>query len=266
MESSKQVRDYDKEPIIVKNYAVYFQGTLFFMLILVVIYLWIGDFTNGRFERMNFYSFEFFRIVASVLFILWFVSYIWKFPKRFKSFPSTFIFTNNFISHTRYLYDKDKDTQTNYLEVGIEYILHVNYCVMTELPYQYGRWNTDSTWKKKRKFAIDIDFGELVLLIRYTITYLLFVLPYKLFRLIKTNESLSLLSKNLFIQFKNRNYLLVNIYSQKELDELLEYFQRHDIPLTQKTYFIPHLQNDGPFKDKNEIWTNEFKNQQGERQ
>ena len=265
MESSKQVRDYDKDPIVIKNYAVYFQGSLFFMLIMVVIYLWIGDFKNGRFERMNFYSFEFFRIIASALFILWFVSYIWKLPKRFKSFPSTFIFTNNFISHTRYLYDKDKDTHTNYLKVGIEYISYVNYCVMTELPYQYGRWHHLSSWQLYRKSSIGVHIGKATLFIRYVISYLFFILPYKLWRLYKSSESLTLLRKNIFIQFTNRNYFLVNIYSQKELDELLEYFQRHNILITQKTYFIPHLQNDGLFKDKNEIWTNEFKNQ-GEEQ
>lgn len=259
------IRDYDKSPIVIKNYAVYFQGALFFMLVLLLIYLWIGDFQNGRFEKMNFYSFEFFRIIISVLFILWFVKYLYKLPKRFEKFPSIFTFKNNTVSHIRYLYDKDEDTQKNYLEVDIKEISNVNYCVMTEFPYQYGRWNINSTWKKKRKFAIDIDFSELVLLVRYVITYLLFVLPYKIWRLYKTGEPFTLLKKNFFIQFTNRNYLLVNIYSQKDLDELLEYFKIHNIPINKKTYFIPHLQNEGWFVDKEEIWTDEFKNQQGEK-
>lgn len=119
--------------------------------------------------------------------------------------------------------------------------------------------------EKKRKFAIDIDFSELIIFMRYIVTYLFFILPYKLWRLYRAGEPFTLLNKNFFIQFTNRNYLLVNIYSQKDLDELLEYFQIHNIPIDQKTYFIPHLQNQGWFVDKEEIWTNEFKNQQGEK-
>ena len=69
------------------------------------------------------------------------------------------------------------------------------------------------------------------------------------------------MKKNIFIHFNNRNYFLVNIYSQKELDELLKYFESNNITIRNKTSFLPQAQNDVPFKDKNEIWTNEFKNQ-----
>ena len=260
-QNNGNTRDYDQEPIVVKNYAVYFEGNILYILTFVVIYLWIGDLKNIKFEEIIFYSFDFLRMALYIFLIFNALHYSWKvLPKRFKNLPSTFIFTNHFISHTRYLYDDDKDTKTNHFEVDIKYILQVNYCVMTELPDQYGRWNVDSTWKRKRKFAKDIDFGEFLFLIYYTITYL-FVLPYKVYRLIKAKESLGLLSKNIFIQFTNRNYFLVNIYSQKELDELLEYFQTYNIPITNETYFIPHLQNQGWFVDKNEIWTDEFENQ-----
>lgn len=251
-------RDYDKDPIVIKNYAVYFQGTLFFLLILVIIYLWIGDFQNGRFEKMNLYSFEFFRILISFLFILWFMQYIFKLPKRFDKFPSIFTFTNNSISHVRYLYDKDEDTQKNYLKVDMKEVSNVNYCVMVEFPYQYGRWHYLSSWQLYRKSSIGVHIGKATLFIRYFLTYVLFVLPYKIYRLIKAQESLGLLSKNIFIQFHNRNYFLVNIYSQKELDELMEYFKVHNIQVTGKTYFFPHLQNDGWFVDKNEVWSDEF--------
>ena len=138
--------------------------------------------------------------------------------------------------------------------------------MMNEVPESYGRWHYLTAWQLYRKSSIGVHIGKATLFIRYIISYLFFILPYKLWRLYKSGEPYILLRKNLFIQFKNRNYLLVNIYSQKELDELLEYFQMHNIPITQKTYFIPHLQNQGWFVDKNEIWTNEFKKQQGEEQ
>jgi len=61
--------------------------------------------------------------------------------------------------------------------------------------------------------------------------------------------------------FDNRNYFLVNIYSKKEFYELLEYFNIHNIPIEDKTVFIPQAQNDSFFQDKNEIWTNNFNNE-----
>lgn len=147
-------RDYDKEPIVIKNYAVYYQGAFFFMLALVLIYLWIGDFQNGRFEQMDFSSFAFFRIIISIGFIVWLVIFMLKLPKRFKNLPSTFTFTNKFISHVRYLYEKDTYSQKKYFEVDIKEVLNVNYCVMTEFPYQYGRWNIDSNWKKRENIRL----------------------------------------------------------------------------------------------------------------
>ncbi|MEJ2437218.1 MAG: hypothetical protein P8Y49_06665 [Sulfurovaceae bacterium] len=258
-------RDYDKEPIVIKNYAVYYQGAFFFMLALVLIYLWIGDFQNGRFEQMDFSSFEFFRIIVSIGFIIWLVIFMLKLPKRFKNLPSTFTFTNKFISHVRYLYEKDTYSQKKYFEVDIKEVLNVNYCVMTEFPYQYGRWHYLTSWQLYRKSSIGVHIGKTTLFVRHLITYILFVLPYKIYRLLKAEEPLSLLSKNIFIRFSNRNYFLVNIYSQKELDELMAYFKVHNIQIIGKTYFFPHLQNDGWFVDKNEVWSDEFNQKEEEK-
>lgn len=254
-----KLRDYDKNPIKITNYSVLFESYLIILIGLIGIPLLINDvykiiLDNGSFTL---------RLGLTALVWIYFIYLIFiDYPKKFKEKPSYFIFNQNEIKyHFKYL-QKNKDDLT--LVSPVKQISRISFSIINELPDSYGRWNIDSTWKKKRKFAIDIDFGELVLLVRYTITYLFFVLPYKLYRLIKANESLSLLSKNIFMQFTNRNYLLVNIYSKKDLDELLEYFQIHNIPVNQKTYFIPHLQNQGWFVDKEEIWTNEFKNQQGE--
>lgn len=254
-------RDYDKDPIEIKNYSVYFQGGLFMFIIVFVLALWISDFNNGRFEQMHFYSFEFFRIMISIVFIAWFINYLFKLSKRFQRFPSIFVFKSMLIEHTRYLYDKDENTQHNTLHAYTSNVSALNYCVMVELPYQYGRWHHLTPWQLYRKSSIGVHIGKTTLFLRYLITYSFLVLPYKLWRLYRAGEPLSLLKKNIFIQFNNRNYFLVNIYSQKELDDLIEYFRLHDIQISDKTYFIPHLQNDGPFADKEEVWTNEFKNQ-----
>lgn len=254
-------RDYDRNAVVIKDYGAYFQAGFLMLLLPLILILWIGDFQNGRFEKINFYSFEFFRIVITVLFMLWFVNYLFKLPNRFKQAPSIFSFAENEIHHSRYMYDGDFGKIE--IHAPVKNIKLVAFCIVSELPYRYGRWHYLSSWQLYRKSSIGIHIGKATLFLRYLITYMLFILPYKLWRLHRAGEPYSLLKKNLFIQFDNRNYFLVNVYSQKDLEELTEYFKVHDIPITDKTYFIPHLQNDGPFNDKEEVWTNEFK-QQGE--
>ena len=66
---------------------------------------------NGRFEKMSIYSFDFFRIVISVLLIVWFVNYLLKLPNRFKKQSSEFLFTEHGIEHIRYMYDRDSGNE-----------------------------------------------------------------------------------------------------------------------------------------------------------
>lgn len=75
-----------------------------------------------------------------------------------------------------------------------------------------------------------------------------------MWRLFKSGESTELLYRHLLISFNNRNYFVVNIYSKEELDELIKYFSENKIPIREKTHFIPHLQNQGWFVDKEEKW------------
>ena len=254
-------RDYDEEPIIIKDYGAYFQYSLTMLIICVVFIIWIKDLLDGDFKEFSLENLLF----KSVLFILiiWFIFYLYKLPKRFKKFPSYFYFSNSEIIQIEYLYDhKEKMIKT---VAPLQNVENVSYCIVSELQERYGRLHYLTPWQLYRKSSIGVHIGKLVLYIRFLLTYIFFVLPYKVYRLTRAKESYELLKKNLFIHFDNRNYFLVNIYSQKELDELLEYFKVHNIPIKNKTVFIPQAQNQmGWFADKNEIWTNEFKTK-GER-
>ncbi len=252
-------RDYDKEPIVIKDYGAYFQLSLLMLISIVILILWIFDFKNGRFETIQFYSFDFFRIVIVFVSMLWFVYFLYKLPKYFQANPSFFKFFNQKFQYVEHFYDKDGVKAE--FTLPIEAISKTSFCIIAELQDRYGRWHHLTSWQLYRKSSIGVHIGKVTLFLRYLITYILFILPYKLWRLYRTGEAFSLLKKNLFIQFDNRNYFLVNIYSQKELDELIEYFKVCNIQITNKTYFIPHLQNQGWFVDKEEVWTNEFKNQ-----
>lgn len=253
-------RDYDKDPIKVINYSVRFEshiialiGFIMFLIIATNIYnIFIGN------ERVTFWF-----LVTILVWIALFYKIFIDYPKKFKEQPSYFVFKQNIIQyHHIYLQKKENDLE---LIVNINNIDKISSCIVCELPQSYGRWHHLTSWQLYRKSSIGVHIGKATLFLRYLITYILFILPYKLWRLHHAGESYLLLKKNLFIQFHNRNYLLVNIYSQKELDETLEYFQLHNISINEKTYFIPHLQNQGWFVDKEEIWINEFKNQ-GEEQ
>lgn len=254
--NSSTPRDYDKDPIKIVNYSVLFESYIvvligFIMLIIVVLDIYNILIEN---ERVTLW----FLATIFVWIILLYKIFI-DYPKKFKEKPSYFLFKQNVLQyHHIYLQKKENDLD---LIVNINNIDKISSSIVCELPQSYGRWHHLTSWQLYRKSSIGVHIGKATLFLRYLITYTLFILPYKLWRLHHSGESYSLLRKNLFMQFDNRNYLLVNIYSQKELDELIEYFKAHNMQIGDKTYLIPHLQNQGWFVDKEEVWTNEFKNQ-----
>jgi len=249
-------RDYDKEPIQIINYSVLFESHLILLIAIFAVPLLIIDLRHPIITSESL-TLRFGVTVIAWIYLLYTIFF--DYPKQFKLKKSYFLFAQNSLQyHYKYLQKKENDLD---LTVNLEHISKVSNCIICELPHSYGRWHYLSSWLLYRKSSIGVHIGKATLFLRYLITYTFFILPYKLWRLHRSGESYSLLKKNLFIQFDNRNYFLVNIYSQKDLDELLEYFQIRNIPVNKKTYFIPHLQNQGWFVDKEEVWTNEFKNQ-----
>ncbi len=246
-------RDYNQDPIKIINYSVLFESYLVALILLVGLPLMIDNLHQVILGTEN----PSIIAIAIFCFMLYdFYLLLIDYPKKFKEKPSYFLFKQNEIQyHYIYLQKKENDLD---LIVNINNIDKISSCIVCELPESYGRWHHLTSWQLYRKSSIGVHIGKITLYLRHLITYTLFVLPYKLWRLHRAGESYSLLKKNLFIQFDNRNYLLVNIYSQKELDELIEYFKVHNIQIVNKTYFIPHLQNQGWFVDKEEVWTNEF--------
>ena len=248
-------RDYNKDPIIVKDYGAYFQLGLVMLLNLIVLFIFINEIREGKLQNIDFYEFEFSRKVIVIGFMIWFLYFLYDLPNRFKKNPSFFKFTSDEIYYIEYYYDKEGVKIE--LSVPIKKINKVSLCIVAELQERYGRWHHLSSWKLYRKSSIGVHIGKATIFIRYLITYIFFILPYKLWRLFKWKEPINLLRKNLFIQFDNRNYFLINIYAQKELDDLFEYFKLHNIEIQKKIYFIPHLQDQGWFVDKEEVWTEE---------
>jgi hypothetical protein len=178
-----------------------------------------------------------------------------------------FKFTNEKIHYSIFKENKNPD----YVEIFDErtaynkYIKQISFCIMAEPRKRYGRKHYLSSWKLFRKSAIAIPLTKLLTFILYLIEYLL-VLPFKIYKLKKAKEPLSLLKKNIVIEFANRNYFIINIYSQKEFDELIRYFTFKKIYITDKTMLLHHWQVINPyFPDKEEEWCDDFEPQKIEK-
>ena len=257
-------RDYDKEPLIIKNYSVYF-ALSYYLLLCFICFIVIGYciITKHNVVRLEI---EILAELVGVYVLIYLILSTIKNHKYQRENPSYFEFTNKDInSFLNFQFFDSIIKKTNLISKNFKGIPNpvlnlekVYFCVVCELQSNYGRFHYFTPYELYKKSSIGVHIGKIVLYMRHFILYMLFALPYKFYKLKKANEPLWLLKKNFVIRCKNRNYLLVNVYSTKEYNELLQYFQSLNIEIENKTKFIPHIQNDGWFQDKNEIWSDDF--------
>jgi hypothetical protein len=244
----------DDEPIVVKDYGVLFAKSLL-VLLAIVILLTVLKFAEEDFATTK-SSIRTIGVIACAIYILLLI--VVKIPRRFHKIPSYFEFSNDCIKYCEFDYERKQKTILTTKEAQIQHLKQVSFCVVTELYQRFGRKHHLSAWKMFRKSAIAIPLTKLFCFTYYLITFLFFALPFKIYKLKKAKEPLSLLKKNIVIEFTNRNYFLVNIYSQREFDELMIYFKSKNIPIQDKTVFLHHWQIVNPtFFDKNERWRDE---------
>lgn len=257
-------RDYDKEPLIIKNYSVYF-ALSYYLLLCFICFIVIGYciITKHNVVRLEI---EILAELVGVYVLIYLILSTIKNHKYQRENPSYFEFTNKDInSFLNFQFFDSIIKKTNLISKNFKTIPNpalnlekVYFCVVCELQSNYGRFHYFTPYELYKKSSIGVHIGKIVLYMKHLVLYLIFVLPYKIYKLKKSGEPLWLLKKNFVIRCKNRNYLLVNVYSTKEYNELLQYFQSLNIEIENKTKFIPHIQNDGWFQDKNEIWSDDF--------
>ncbi len=240
------MRDYDKEPIKIIDRAVYFQANSLFIALISFYALYRSDTTAINLLKFNNKD-SFLLLIAAVLFIAQIQWYV-----KCRRKISYFEFFNDKI-----YYEFAHDSERNKC-IDASNADKINFCIVSELIDSFGRFHYFSSYELYKKSSIGVHIGKLALFLYYTINFILLVLPFKIFMLIKNKEPLSLLNKNVVIKFKNRNYFLINIYSKRELDEILRYCKDKNIAIEQKTNFIPHWQNFTYFTDKNEIYSDDF--------
>jgi hypothetical protein len=246
------VRDYDREPIVVKDYSALFTGIFLVMILVAITSYAIGH--NPKDEFKDILSAIKFIVIMCCVMYLPYVLLIMM-PKSFKKYPSFFSFLNNEIYYCEISHDYKKKKIIKEITAPIKHIKQISFCIVTETYKRHGRKHYLSSWGLFRKSSIAIPLTKLFSFTHYLFTHIFFLLPFKIYKLKKDGEPLSLLSKNIVIEFTNRNYFLVNIYSQKEFDELMIYFKSKNIPIKDKTVFMYHWQILNPtFFDKDERW------------
>jgi len=252
-----QQRNYDENPIKIIDYGVLFELSIGIIIFTIAFPFIVID-LNNIYQSRIFFNFEALRVYVLISVATWFFyKFFISYPNNFKNNKSYFLFTNEFVEY--YYFGENKDYKEIQSKIELSQIRQIDFCIICELPHRYARWHKLTAWQLYRQSSIGVHIGKATIFLRYLVQYILFVFPYKLWRLYKTNEELSLLNKNIFIHFSNRNYFLVNIYKKNELNDLLEYFKCKNINISKSTHFIPHLQNHSLFMDKEEIWTNDFK-------
>jgi hypothetical protein len=253
----KLTRDYNKNPIVIKDYGDLFREI--FPVVLIWIFFFCKDvkiiFSGEIFEIVsNNFFFAIKPIIIMPLATTVMIVYFYFQIKKIFEGNAYFKFTNNkvYCNYYERLFLKP-GIRLATKNVNVDLIEKISFCIMSDFPFRYGR-----NMKKKPKVSTFAIFFRTVY---YTLLYFFSILPCRLYKLIKNKELLNLLNKNIVITFKNENYFLVNIYSKKDLDDLLLYFKSKNIDIDNKSKFIYHLQNIGTrwqFPNKYEQWCEKF--------
>ena len=245
------MRNYDENPIIINDYGALFLAGWYIILFSILVFGFaFSDYDYGLLHRIYLIALPAYLVLSDLH-----DTYIFA-PRVFKQKPSFFRFSSEQIYHIEYVYvNKVESKEKIALVKDVE---KVYFCVISELDRRYGRFHFFTPYQLYKKSSIGVHFNKTKDFIRYLLVYLIFALPFKIYKLKKSGEPLWLLRKNFVIRMKNRNYFLVNCYSRDDYFELLRYFQVNKIPVEDKTKFMPQAQRLAIFfEDKHEVWSDD---------
>ena len=194
------MRNYDENPIIINDYGALFLAGWYIILYSILVFV----FAFSDYELL--YRIYLIALPASFLLFCLYNTYVFA-PRVFKQKPSFFRFSSEQIYHIEYVYvNKVESKEKIALVKDVE---KVYFCVISELDRRYGRLHFFTPYQLYKKSSIGVHFNKTKDFIRYLLVYLIFALPFKIYKLKKSGEPLWLLRKNFVIRMKNRNYFLV---------------------------------------------------------
>ncbi|MSN96591.1 hypothetical protein F1B92_05330 [Campylobacter sp. FMV-PI01] len=218
---SSNKKDYDKEPIIVKDYGNFYHIFIYISFFVVVIAIcgkdaWIRDgIYQGKVQIVT---------GAIVVFILSFLL-IKNSIKYFQKSKQVFIFNSNSLKYSCYGEETIK---------SIDKISAISHLFIAGNTTGKNIYQNRSIFQLFFKTDILELFFYLFSVIYTTILHLIFILPFRIF----FQKAFFILNKNFLILFEDGSFMSIIINNQKEYNEIKKYFKYHNININDKVKFI----------------------------
>ena len=215
-------RDYDKKPIIIKDYGNFYQLFIYLSFWFIVVIICGKDAWN----RDGIYQGKAQVIIGVVAISISAYLLVRNTFKYFKDNKQKFIFTKDTLSYIAY--EQNKTQNINNINSVCRLFISGN--------HTFGKNVYQSKTLFQLFFKTDIlELSFYLFIVTYTtISYLIFILPYRVI----FQKAFFILNKNFLILFNDGSFMNITINSKNEYDEIIKYFKFQNIVVKNKVKFI----------------------------
>ena len=215
-------RDYDKNPIIIKDYGNFYQLFIYLSLWFIIVMICGRD----AWSRDGIYQGKAQVIIGVVAISISAYLLVRNTFKYFKDNKQKFIFTKDTLSYIAY--EQNKTQNINNINSVCRLFIGGNHI--------FGKNVYQSKTLFQLFFKTDIlELSFYLFIVTYTtISYLIFILPYR----VVFQKAFFILNKNFLILFNDGSFMNITINSKKEYYELIRYFKFQNIEVKKKVKFI----------------------------
>lgn len=215
-------RDYDKKPIIIKDYGNFYQLFIYLSLWFIIVMICGRD----AWSRDGIYQGKAQVIIGVVAISISAYLLVKNTFKYFKDNKQKFIFTKDTLSYIAY----EQNTTQNINNINSVCRLFIGG------NHTFGKNVYQSKTLFQLFFKTDIlELSFYLFIVTYTtISYLIFILPYK----VVFQKAFFILNKNFLILFNDGSFMNITINSKKEYYEIIKYFKFQNIEVKKKVKFI----------------------------
>lgn len=215
-------RDYDKKPIIIKDYGNFYQLFIYLSLWFIIVMICGRD----AWSRDGIYQGKAQVIIGVVAISISAYLLVKNTFKYFKDNKQKFIFTKDTLSYIAY--EQNKTQNINNINSVCRLFIDGN--------HTFGKNVYQSKTLFQLFFKTDIlELSFYLFIVTYTtISYLIFILPYRVI----FQKAFFILNKNFLILFNDGSFMNITINSKKEYYELIRYFKFQNIEVKKKVKFI----------------------------
>lgn len=215
-------RDYDKKPIIIKDYGNFYQLFIYLSLWFIIVMICGRDAWN----RDGIYQGKAQVIIGVAAISISAYLLVRNTFKYFKDNKQKFIFTKDTLSYIAY----EQNTTQNINNINSVCRLFIGG------NHTFGKNVYQSKTLFQLFFKTDIlELSFYLFIVTYTtISYLIFILPYRVI----FQKAFFILNKNFLLLFNDGSFMNITINSKKEYYELIRYFKFQNIEVKKKVKFI----------------------------